>query len=93
MIVGRTTLVVAHRLSTVRHADAIVVVDDRSALDVGTHDDLLLRWWVARCFPTPAQWITSRSQYAVGVKTCDTERQIPGARPTPARLVVHVSVS
>lgn len=38
---GRTTLVVAHRLSTVRHADKIVVLTDNGIEEQGTHDELL----------------------------------------------------
>ena len=40
---GRTTLVIAHRLSTVRHADRIVVMDHGRVVDQGTHDELLAR--------------------------------------------------
>lgn len=38
---GRTTLVIAHRLSTVRHADEIVVLHHGQIAERGTHDDLL----------------------------------------------------
>jgi ATP-binding cassette subfamily B protein len=38
---GRTTIVIAHRLSTVRNADKIVVLDDKSILEMGTHTELL----------------------------------------------------
>ena len=37
----RTTVVIAHRLSTVRHADQIVVLDDGRVIEAGTHDELL----------------------------------------------------
>ena len=39
----RTTLVIAHRLSTVRDADAIVVLDDGRLVEVGRHAELLAR--------------------------------------------------
>ncbi|NCB29626.1 MAG: ATP-binding cassette domain-containing protein, partial [Clostridia bacterium] len=38
---GRTTLVIAHRLSTVKHADEIVVLDEHGVRERGTHEELL----------------------------------------------------
>jgi ATP-binding cassette, subfamily B, bacterial len=38
---GRTSLVIAHRLSTVRDADQILVIDDGRIVERGTHDQLL----------------------------------------------------
>jgi ATP-binding cassette subfamily B protein len=38
---GRTSLVIAHRLSTVRHADRILVIEDGRVVQAGTHEQLL----------------------------------------------------
>ena len=38
---GRTTIVVAHRLSTVRRADEIAVIEDGRITESGTHDELI----------------------------------------------------
>ena len=38
---GKTNIIVAHRISAVRHADKIVVLDNGKILDFGTHDELL----------------------------------------------------
>jgi ATP-binding cassette subfamily B protein len=40
---GRTTLVIAHRLATIQHADRIVVIDETGIVEEGTHDGLLAR--------------------------------------------------
>src|SRR3982074_1699115 len=40
---GRTTIAVAHRLSTIQRADVIMVLDQGSILEMGSHSDLLMK--------------------------------------------------
>jgi subfamily B ATP-binding cassette protein MsbA len=41
LMAGRTTVLIAHRLSTVRHADRIYVIDKGRVAEIGTHDSLM----------------------------------------------------
>ena len=41
LMTGRTVLVIAHRLSTVRRADRIVVLENGTIADIGAHEDLM----------------------------------------------------
>ncbi len=45
---GRTVLVIAHRLSTVRRADRIVVIENGTIADIGAHEDLMKKFGTYR---------------------------------------------
>ncbi len=43
LMAGRTTIVIAHRLATIRDADRILVIEDGRLLDSGTHEELIAK--------------------------------------------------
>ena len=40
---GRTTIIIAHRLSTVRHADSIAVIENEHVVEQGSHRELMAK--------------------------------------------------
>ena len=43
LMTGRTSFIVAHRLSTIQTADVILVMNEGNVIEQGTHDELLAR--------------------------------------------------
>ncbi|MBI3912022.1 MAG: ABC transporter ATP-binding protein [Armatimonadetes bacterium] len=70
LMAERTTLVIAHRLSTVRHADLILVIDRGRIVERGTHEELLrLEGVYARLYRTQFRWEGGRPRIASGQPT------------------------
>lgn len=40
---GKTTIMIAHRLSTLRDADSLIVIENGKVAESGTHDELMAR--------------------------------------------------
>ena len=62
---GRTTFIIAHRLSTVRHANVIVVLDKGHIVEQGSHEELL-RQGTHYAQMYRAQWGDASAQDDVG---------------------------
>ncbi|GKV55347.1 multidrug ABC transporter permease [Sporosarcina sp. NCCP-2222] len=52
LMVGRTTLIITHRLSTIKHADKIILIDNGRIIGSGTHDELIENHAMYREFAT-----------------------------------------
>jgi ATP-binding cassette subfamily B protein len=65
---GRTSFVVAHRLSTIRHADKVLVVEGGQIVEEGTHVQLLARGGayaaLHRAFVRSTETLTARQPVA-----------------------------
>lgn len=59
LVKGRTTFAIAHRLSTLRSADRLVVIDDGKVAEVGTHAELMAREGIFHRLVTTQQETTA----------------------------------
>lgn len=69
---GRTTVMVAHRLSTIRHADQILVVNDGRIVQRGSHDSLLEEGGLYRRLWEAQTRARTRKKFAVQTAELDT---------------------
>jgi subfamily B ATP-binding cassette protein MsbA len=71
LMTGRTVIVIAHRLSTVRRADRIAVVENGAIADIGTHEELMQKLGTYRRL-YDLQFIDIDAPRAAGVKELGT---------------------
>ena len=74
---GRTTILIAHRLSTVEKADVIAVVEDGAVIETGTHEDLMAAGGVY------ADLYRSQFDNGDGSPSPTPRRRVPVALPIP----------
>jgi ABC-type methionine transport system ATPase subunit len=102
---GRTTLIVAHRLSTIRSADLVVAINEGSVLEKGSHEELLEKKGLYFSLVTAQMQgrgemleeveelsVLKERKFSLGVKLDDEDVLASGEITTPSEEIIDVRV-
>jgi ABC-type multidrug transport system fused ATPase/permease subunit len=92
LMVGRTSFIIAHRLSTVRHADQILVVSAGRIVERGTHDELIREGTVYRQLHEAQTRERKRPRRPADGAAREPTVESPGSDPEEAEVVTWSQV-
>ena len=86
VLVGRTSIVIAHRLSTVRNADKIIVLNRGELVEMGSHDELLALGGVYERLYAVNYGLLAESETASELEALETDGTANGLGALPSGL-------